>query len=159
MRILTAATFTLVTVLTTSPLGAQATPTTAANAARTQVQDFVRKYVEVSNSADVTAGLEFISRRPEVSNAAMGEITRGFEAIRKEADEMVGMEGRYKIAIGSMDVTMLGTSYALVVAPTSVTIVDERGQAVQVRGAASLVLEKVSGAWKVLHEHYSLKVE
>lgn len=132
---------------------------TAAPNPRTQVQDVVRAYVDASNKVDITAAMELMSRRPELSSVEDGTITRGWDAIRQAADEMLGMEGRFKIAVGSMDVTLLGTTNALVVAPTTITIVDDAGQTVQVKGALSLVLERVQGAWKILHEHHSIRAE
>ncbi len=131
----------------------------AAPNARTQVQDVVRAYVDASNKVDITAAMELMSRRPEVSSVEDGNITRGWDAIRQAADEMLGMEGRFKVAVGSMDVTLLGAANALVVAPTTITIVDDAGQTVQVKGALSLVLERVQGAWKILHEHHSIRAE
>ena len=136
------------------PLAAQSVN---ASAVRTQVQQFVRTYIANHNLADATSLSEAVSRRPEVTSVSDGEITRGWDAIRTATDEIAGMEGRIKVAIGTMDVTLLGTSYALVVAPTTITGQNEQGQTVQIRGAATLVLEKTSEGWKVLNEHYSTK--
>ena len=137
----------------------QGPPATAAATARTQIQDFVRAYVDAANRMDIAAAMEMMSRRREVSSVEDGTITRGWDAIRAAADEMLGMEGQFRVAVGSIDITLLGASNALVLAPTTVTLKDEQGQSVQVRGALSLVLERVAGAWKVLHEHHSIKVE
>lgn len=141
--------------LPATPVAAQAPPPSA----RTQVQDAVRAYVEASNKVDITAAMDLMSRRPEVSSVEDGTITRGWDDIRKAADEMLGMEGRFKVSVGSLDVTLLGTTNALVVAPTTITIVDDAGETILVKGALTIVFERVAGAWKVLHEHHSIRAE
>ena len=124
--------------------------------ARTAVQNVVRTYVEAHNKADATAMMDLMSRRAEVSSVSDGEITRGWEAIRAETDKIVGREGQFRVAVGSMDVTTLGPNHALVVAPTTITVATPEGS-VQVRGAMTLVLERSQGNWRVLNEHFSTR--
>jgi uncharacterized protein (TIGR02246 family) len=88
---------------------------------RAAIQNFVRAYVEAHNKADATALMEAVKRSPDVSSVNDGQITRGWEAIRTQTDELTGKEGSFKVSIGTMDVTPLGPSYALVVAPTTIT--------------------------------------
>lgn len=147
----------LVLLALATSIGAQQPQGQPNAAARAAVQNFVGDYIEAHNKADATSLAEAMSRRPEVSSVSDGDITRGWEAIRKEVDEITGMEGRFKVAVGTMDVTMLGASYALVVAPTSITATTPQGQSVQLKGAVTLVLERVAGGWKILNEHYSTK--
>jgi uncharacterized protein (TIGR02246 family) len=123
---------------------------------REEVQRFVRLYNDASNDSDPTAFMDMISRKPDVSTAAAGVINRGWEAIRSEADKLAGTQGTHRVSLGSMDVTFLGPGYALVVAPVTVDLSVGENQA-QMHGAMSLVLEKSSGKWKVLHEHDSLQ--
>jgi ketosteroid isomerase-like protein len=55
-----------------------------------------------------------------------------------------------------MDTTFLGPGYALVVATVTIDL-SAGGNQAQMRGAMTLVLEKSTGKWKVLHEHASLQ--
>jgi uncharacterized protein (TIGR02246 family) len=139
-------------LLVPAGLHAQATATTP----RAQIQRLVRDYMAAHNQADATAMMELMARAPEVTSISMGEITRGWEAIRTDTDEMTGQEGRYRFAVGTMDVTLLGASHALVVAPTSITAASAQGE-VQLRGAMTLVLVKQSQGWRILNEHFSIK--
>lgn len=126
-----------------------------ASAVRDDVLKFVRAYVTATNDADATAVMDMMSKKPGVSSVSLGEITRGWEAIRTETDEMAGSEGTFKISLGTVDVTPLAGAHALVVAPVTATVATNQGP-VQLRGAMTLVLEKSTGAWKVLHEHFSV---
>ena len=85
----------------------------------------------------------------------MGELRRGWEAIRALADSAAGMEGLMRFSLGAMDVTPLGGAHALVVSAAVVRIETEGG-AVQLRRVMTLVLERVGGAWKILHDLFSL---
>lgn len=75
----------------------------------------MREYVDASNRVDVQAMIDAYSKSPNVSTAALGEIRRGWESIRLQADSLAGMEGQMRISLGAIDVTALGASNALVV--------------------------------------------
>ncbi|HEX7078278.1 MAG TPA: nuclear transport factor 2 family protein [Candidatus Eisenbacteria bacterium] len=142
-----------------APAPAGKTSTTAkaprgAEAARAEVQAFVKGYIDAANRADVTAMMEMVSRRPDVSSVTDGVITRGWESIREDNDQFAGKEGTYKFSLGSIDVTPLGPGFALAVAPVAVTVVTDQ-DTLQADSALSLVLEKSAGKWKIVHEHMS----
>ncbi len=124
---------------------------------RAEVQAFVKSYVEAQNKVDASAMMEMVSKRTGVTSVGMGEITRGWEAIRADVDEIVGSEGLFKIAVGTIDVEELGPSFALAVAPCTITFGSQQGD-LQLRGAVSLVLEKSTDKWKVFHEHTSVRL-
>jgi len=127
------------------------TPDTVNN----EVQKFVRTFVEASNKADAKAVMEMYSRKPSVISIDDGKITRGWEAIRSETNEIIGHEGHYKISVGNIEVTPLGPAYALAVAPYTMALVSEDGATFQIRGAITLVLEKAAGRWLIIHDHTS----
>ena len=117
----------------------------------------MKAYVEAQNKVDANALMEMVSQRPGVASISLGEITRGWDGIRTAVDDMIGSEGVFKISLGTTDVETLGPSFVLVYAPCTITAALE-GEPVQYRGAASLVLEKTSGKWKVFHEHSSVEL-
>ena len=125
-------------------------------ATRAAVQSFVKAFVDAANKADISTVMEMYSRKAEVTSVGDGEINRGWDAIRKDADEVVGKEGSYKISIGSIDVIPLGPSYVLAVAPLMVTVATG-DTAVQLPAAMTLVLEKSGSKWTILHDHMSTK--
>ncbi len=138
--------------LTTVCVAAQSSPSS-----RTEVQKFVQAYVDAQNKPDATAVMDMVSRKSSVTSVGMGKITRGWDAIRAGIDEDVGSPFNPKMTLGVIDVEVLGSAYALAVAPFSATLSTPQGN-IQVHGALTLVVEKSSGAWKVLHEHTSVQI-
>jgi uncharacterized protein (TIGR02246 family) len=122
-----------------------------------EVQRHVRDYISAYNRADATGLSYAFSRRADVTSVIDGEITRGYDAIRALNDEMAGEEvGSFKFAVGTLEVSLLGTSYALVVAPTTVTVKEPDGL-VQLKGALTMVLQRTPDGWRLLNEHFSTK--
>src|SRR5437867_1530475 len=72
-------------ILTITAVAAQGTASV-----RTEVQQFVKSYVDAQNKPDATAVMDMVSRKPGVSATGMGKITRGWEAIRASGDEAAG---------------------------------------------------------------------
>ena len=124
------------------------------DAIRADIQAFVKRYIEAANRADATAMSEMFRRGSDVSSITDGVISRGWDAIREDDDQIAGKEGTYRFALGTIDVTPLGAAYALAVAPVVVTVA-AGADSIQADGALTLVLEKRGGAWKILHEHMS----
>lgn len=139
--------------LTTSNLFAQQGPS---NAVRTELQTFARAYIDAHNRADATALMEMVKRGPAATSVSDGEITRGWDAIRTQTDEIAGLHGAFTIALGTMDVTALGANHSLIVAPITINIATDQGT-VQTRGAMTLVLERIQGEWRIINEHYSTR--
>ena len=123
---------------------------------RAQVREAVRAYFESLNRADPTGIMERFSRTADTTSVIEGEILRGWEAIRDETDRMAGTAGEEVWSPGTMDVVLLGDDHALVVVPVNVTLSLGMGRE-DLAGAATLVLERRAGVWKVLHEHRSLQ--
>jgi ketosteroid isomerase-like protein len=101
--------------------------------------------------------MDMVSKKEGVASIAMGEITRGWEAIRTDMDSMVGSEDTFKVALGTIDMQSLAPGVALAFAPCTVTLSTAEGS-LQFRGALSLVVEKSTGKWKVFHEHTSIQI-
>jgi uncharacterized protein (TIGR02246 family) len=121
------------------------------------VQRHVRDYISAYNRADATGLSYAFSRRADVTSVIDGEITRGYDAIRAMNDEMAGEEvGSFKFAVGTLEVSLLGTSYAFVVAPTTVTVKEPEGL-VQLKGAMTMLLQKTPDGWRLINEHWSTK--
>ena len=123
---------------------------------RVEIEQFVRTYVEANNATDPDAVMDLMSRRPDVSSVTMGAVARGPDAIRRETGTLAGIQGSHRMLPGSMDVIPLGPGYALVVAQVTFEFATE-GLNSDLHGALTLVIEKSSGKWKVLHEHVSLQ--
>lgn len=117
-----------------------------------EVQTFVRNYIAAINRADAPGIMEMYARVPEVTSADNIDITRGWEAIRRDAASL--SQSRYRMELGKVDVVPLGPGYALVVAEAVYAFGTPQGS-LRLRGVLTLVLQKIDGAWKVIHDHSS----
>ena len=131
-----------------TPVGVQAP------SQRQQIQDFVRAYTDAANRGDVTSYMEMYSKRADLIAVEDGEISRGWDKLRDNANSTVGLEGSFKISVGTIDVITLGTTRAIAVFPYVATVNTQQGP-VQLHGAMTLVLEKSSQGWKIIHDHTS----
>jgi uncharacterized protein (TIGR02246 family) len=122
------------------------------------VREAVRSYFRALNDEDPTAIMDMFSRDPEVTSTMDGEIVRGWEEIRVETDHMMGTGEKRTWSPGAMEVMWLGPDHALVVIPIHITLTSALGKDL-LEGATTLVLERVEGKWKILHEHHSLQPE
>jgi len=121
-----------------------------------EVQEAVGAYFEAVNRADPTAIMSQFSRNSETTSVIEGDIVRGWEQIRRETDKMAGAAGEERWSPGTMEVIFLGEDHALVVAPVNITLRSALGSE-EVEGASTLVMERVRGKWRILHEHHSIK--
>ena len=121
---------------------------------RQEIQNFVRAYADAANRGDVTSYMEMYSKRADLIAVEDGEISRGWDKLRDNANSTVGLEGSFKISVGTIDVITLGTTRAIAVFPYVATVNTQQGP-VQLHGAMTLVLEKSSQGWKIIHDHTS----
>jgi ketosteroid isomerase-like protein len=123
---------------------------------RSEVLSFVRAFTDAANRADVAAVMEMYDHSPNLLSVGDGQILRGWDAVREDANQVLGKEGLYKISAGSFDVIPLGTTRALAIGPVVTTVQTQAGP-VQAEQALTLVLEKRQGKWLIVHDHMSTK--
>src|SRR5574341_256755 len=148
-------------VLAACPLAVVSAAAQTASALRAEVEPVVRAYVEAHNRGDAAAIADAYSQQPGVTTVGDGQIIRGWDRIREyydQLDELMATGGRLQVRVSSFDVIPLGPGYALVVANYGLTAAIEAAE-VRQRGAMTLVLQKVAGQWKVIHDHSSTKTE
>jgi len=134
---------------------AVAAPATAPDV-RSEVLAFVRAFTDAANRADVAAVMEMYDRSPSLLSVDDGKILRGWDAVREDANMVLGKEGLYKISTGSFDVIPLGPNRALAIGPVVITVQAKSGP-IQAEQALTLVLEKKQGKWIIIHDHTSTK--
>src|SRR5258705_3438181 len=142
------------------PLAAVAIAATPAgpNSTRAEVEATVKAYVDAQNRGDVYGMMAMVSRRDDVVSISDGEIQRGWQTIRNTNDQIMGKEGTHAMAIGNIDVLVLGPKAAVAVAPVTFTVASTQGS-VRVAGATSFVFEKLGDRWYVVHEHTSITTQ
>ena len=125
------------------------------SAVKAEIQGLVKHFAEAAQK-DMNGMLAMYEQGPATVSIGNGQIQRGIEEIRKNADtNLVGTLGKFKFDLGSIEVTSLGNGYALAVTPFVMT---ENPSAVfsrQVKGVSTLVWKKTPQGWKVIHEHES----
>ena len=137
------------------PIGA-AGQTSTTSSVRTEVLAFVRSFTDAANRADVAAVMEMYDHSPNLISAGDGQILRGWDAVREDANHVLGKEGLYKISTGSFDVVVLGPGRALAVGPVVTTLQSSAGP-VTLEQVLTFVLEKKQGKWVIIHDHTSTK--
>lgn len=117
-----------------------------------ELQQLVGNYL---TSTDVAASVNMLDPAPNVTSiTGEGRIVRGRDAIKEEASKQIANLPQLKVAAGTIEVTRLGTTHALAIAPFSIAP-SSTPQAATTQGAATLLLAKRDSGWKVVHEHFS----
>jgi ketosteroid isomerase-like protein len=121
----------------------------------TEVQAMVRSIADAVGSGDAGRTMDFYRRDdPTITSATDGTLERGWQEIRASTDSGMGLEGKFRLSLGSVDVTPLGPSYALAVAPVLITVPTPNGEQ-KLRIVWSIVARRDSTGWKVIHDHTS----
>jgi uncharacterized protein (TIGR02246 family) len=121
---------------------------------RQEVLAFVRAYFDAANRSDMTAYVDMYAQLPDLLMVNDGQITRGWNAVRDEANQMMGTEGAFRISPGVVEVTPLTPDLALAVVPYVLTVNTQQGPQ-QLRGAMTLVVRKTAQGWRIIHDHTS----
>ena len=123
----------------------------AATNQRQEVLAFIRAYIDAFNRADMNAFVDAYAQRSDLIRIKNGEVTRGWEAIRNEANHTKGAD---RVSAGVVEVVSLSATMALAVVPFAATVNTQQG-VVQLRGAMSLVVQKTPDGWRIIHDHTS----
>jgi uncharacterized protein (TIGR02246 family) len=124
-------------------------------AVREELNRTVQSYFEAANRSDTTAIMDAVLHDPRVTSVANGTITTGWEAIRDQSNRINAAPAVIHVTLsGQLQQILLSPSVALVVAPYTFTArTPERS--VTLHAATTLVFEKSSGKWRIVHEHNS----
>jgi ketosteroid isomerase-like protein len=119
-------------------------------------EQFVRSYVKAMNRGDIGSLMNMVSKAPGVTSVGDGAISHGWRSIQTDARQFAGRQGTFKFTLGLVEVTPLGSSYVLAVAPFTVQTFGQE-EDLEVPAAMTFVLEREGKSWKVVHEHWSSK--
>jgi len=122
-----------------------------------EVQDFVRAYVAAVNAGDATKVMSLISKDAGTTSIGYGQISRGWEDIRKVVDENNATAASSKLTVATVTVQPLSRDLAIAFAPFTITLSQGRTP-IQVPGAATLLVRRTPGGLQMIHEHYSAKL-
>ncbi|HEX9248830.1 MAG TPA: nuclear transport factor 2 family protein [Gemmatimonadaceae bacterium] len=121
----------------------------------TEVQALVRSIADAVGRGDAGRTMDFYRRDdPTITSANDGTLERGWQEIRASTDSGMGLEGKFRLSLGSVDVTPLGPGYALAVAPVLITVPTPNGDQ-KLHIVWSIVARRDSTGWKIIHDHSS----
>ncbi len=119
-----------------------------------EIASVLAKFVYCANKNDTTSLLAMVSRKPDVSYIADGEVFRGYAEIKDHVEQLFELRGKYQFQLGSMDIANVN-GLALATGPYVLKLQGEDG-AVQMKGAVTFLLEKEGKkTWKITHMHRS----
>ena len=123
----------------------------------TEVQAFVRSLADAVGKGDAGRTMDFYRRDdPTITSASDGALERGWQQISASTDSSMGLEGKFRLSLGSVDVIPLGAGYALAVAPLLITVPTQNGEQ-KARAVWSIVARRDSTGWKIIHDHSSFQ--
>jgi uncharacterized protein (TIGR02246 family) len=123
----------------------------------TEMQALVRSIANAVGKGDAGRTMDFYRRDdPTITSASDGTLERGWQEISASTDSSMGLEGKFRLSLGSIDVTPLGPGYALAVAPILITVPTANGEQ-KARAIWSIVARHDSTGWKVIHDHSSFQ--
>ena len=111
--------------------------------------------MESANRSDFQTMMAMVVRRPDVLSVANGEVTAGWDAIREQVQQVNLVPADIHVSLtGDPAQYQLASDSFLVVAPYSLTATNS-DRTLTLQAVTTLVLVRVDGDWKVLHEHNS----
>ncbi|GBD32622.1 hypothetical protein HRbin33_01594 [bacterium HR33] len=121
---------------------------------REEISAEVARYVEAVNSGDARRVADLYARRPGVSSAGDGEITRGWSEILSLLRDFMGALGSVTMTAESLAVSPVGAGGAVAVFKYR-WVGLQGGDTAAYQGAMTLVYERTPQGWRVVHDHTS----
>jgi uncharacterized protein (TIGR02246 family) len=119
---------------------------------QTQVETMLRESAAAWNRGDLEAFLDDYSRAATTTYIGGGGIVVGWEGIRDRYAPLFATDAeRDSLRFESLRARHLGALYVLVTARW----VLYRGDTVTASGPFTLIVRRVSGGWKIIHDHSS----
>lgn len=117
----------------------------------TQIRRLLKQQSESWNAYDIESFMETYWKSPQLTFSSGGATTRGWEAtLQRYKDRYSTPELMGKLSFEILEVNMLGDESAFLLGTYRL----EREQD-QPHGNFTLVLRKMEGQWKIIHDHSS----
>jgi len=125
-----------------------------------EIQEMLRSSTASWNSGDLDGFLDDYWHSGELTFSGATGVTRGWDDVRTRYLESYWAPGasRDSLKFEGIEVLSLGNEHALVLGQYVLFRPEEEG-AVASTGFFSLVLQKLDGRWKILHDHTSASPE
>lgn len=135
--------------------GAMEAPVDSAETAA-QVADMLHASSASWNAGDLAGFLDDYWRSEGLTFSGATGVTRGWEEVRERYERSYWAPGaqRDSLRFQALEVTPLGPGYALALGQY-ILYRPEEGDRVTSEGFFSLVLQRMDGTWKIIHDHTS----
>lgn len=134
--------------------GATAQPCVAQNAGERKVKDEIEAILKVQdeawNAGDIEAFMQTYWKSEQLTFSGGGKTVRGWQATLDRYRKSYPREKMGKLRFDNLEVSALAESAALVLGNW---YLEQGGQ--QKEGNFSLVMKKIDGQWKIIHDHSS----
>lgn len=138
------------------PIEDSSEPTGASSRSETEIVEMLQASAGSWNGGDLNGFLDDYWRSDELTFSGATGVTRGWDDVLARYRESYWAPGtaRDSLRFEEMEVTPLGDDHALALG-RYVLYRPEDGGAVASTGFFSLVLRRVDGRWKIIHDHTS----
>ena len=121
---------------------------------RQEIAALIKRFIDAANKGDVTTLSELVSSKSGFVAIANGAAVKGHDALVKKASALVGSQGQYSVAVGSLDINTVKGGVVIATGPYVVNA-KTGAKTVQGKGAITFVLEKQGKYWRIAHMNRS----
>ena len=126
-------------------------------AEESNIKQILTKQAERWNAKDIEGFMGTYWKSEQLTFSAGGKITRGWQATLNRYKKNYPPEKMGKLTFDSLETTLLNESAALVLGQWHLQFNEKNEKTGKLRadGNFSLVLRKLDGGWKIVHDHSS----
>lgn len=129
-----------------------AIPSAAGEAAKSAIAAMLAEQAAAWNKADIEKFMDYYWRSDELTFSSSGKTTRGWQPTKENYQRRYPTpEKMGQLDFDQLETTLLGDSAAMVLGRWHLTRTEGN-----VEGNFSLVLRRINGQWRIVHDHTSL---
>ena len=129
------------------------------NSSSDEIEQILTTQAQCWNEGDIDGFMTTYWNSEDLTFSGGGKTTRGWQATLDNYKKSYPKDKMGTLTFDGLEVTMLSEDAALVLGFWHLTMLqkDDEGIAVKKDGNFSLVIRKLEGAWKIIHDHSSTK--
>lgn len=117
-----------------------------------EIEEILSSQAIAWNKKDIDGFMQTYWRSPQLTFSSGGNTTRGWQATLERYKTKYPPEKMGELTFDQLETTMLGDSAALVLGRWHLKFSEKKSD-----GNFSLVLKKIDGNWKIIHDHSSIE--
>ena len=121
-----------------------------------EIEQILTTQAQCWNDGDIEGFMETYWKSENLTFSSGGKTTRGWQATLDNYKKSYPKDEMGQLTFDGLEVTMLSEEAALVLGKWHLVMAQDEGKPDQAKdGNFSLVLRKMDGAWKIVHDHSS----